>query len=258
MDKKVILILVDGMRPDGMMQCGNPYVEELLKKSAYTLKAQTVFPSVTLPCHMSLFHSVDPARHGITTNFFMPQERPIEGLIERLDILKKHTAFFITWERLRDLCRPCRLTHTYFINENKVANADQKITDVAIRYVNEENPDFIFLYLGDTDETGGHDAGWMSETYLQVVSKAMDCVKRVRDEVPAEYDIILLADHGGHDRSHGTDMPEDMTIPIIGCGPSFTPGELPEGLSIKDIAPTITKLLGAAPADEWEGKPIID
>ncbi|MDD6683844.1 MAG: alkaline phosphatase family protein [Clostridiales bacterium] len=258
MDKKVILILVDGMRPDGMMQCGNPYVEELLKKSAYTLKAQTVFPSVTLPCHMSLFHSVDPARHGITTNFFMPQVRPIEGLIERLDILKKHTAFFITWERLRDLCRPCRLTHTYFINENKVANADQKITDVAIRYVNEENPDFIFLYLGDTDETGGHDAGWMSETYLQVVSKAMDCVKRVRDEVPAEYDIILLADHGGHDRSHGTDMPEDMTIPIIGCGPSFTPGELPEGLSIKDIAPTITKLLGAAPADEWEGKPIID
>lgn len=258
MDKKVILILVDGMRPDGMMQCGNPYVEELLKKSAYTLKAQTVFPSVTLPCHMSLFHSVDPARHGITTNFFMPQVRPIEGLIERLDILKKHTAFFITWERLRDLCRPCRLTHTYFINENKVANADQKITDVAIRYVNEENPDFIFLYLGDTDETGGHDAGWMSETYLQVVSKAMDCVKRVRDEVPAEYDIILLADHGGHDRSHGTDIPEDMTIPIIGCGPSFTPGELPEGLSIKDIAPTITKLLGAAPADEWEGKPIID
>ena len=258
MDKKVILILVDGMRPDGMMQCGNPYVEELLKKSAYTLKAQTVFPSVTLPCHMSLFHSVDPARHGITTNFFMPQVRPIEGLIERLDILKKHTAFFITWERLRDLCRPCRLTHTYFINENKVANADQKITDVAIRYVNEENPDFIFLYLGDTDETGGHDAGWMSETYLQVVSKAMDCVKRVRDEVPAEYDIILLADHGGHDRSHGTDMPEDMTIPIIGCGPSFTPRELPEGLSIKDIAPTITKLLGAAPADEWEGKPIID
>ena len=73
-----------------------------------------------------------------------------------------------------------------------------------------------------------------------------------------QYDIILLADHGGHDRSHGTDMPEDMTIPIIGCGPSFTPGELPEGLSIKDIAPTITKLLGAAPADEWEGKPIID
>ncbi len=258
MDKKVILILVDGMRPDGLMQCGNPYVQELLDKSAYTLNAQTVFPSVTLPCHMSLFHSVDPARHGITTNLFMPQVRPIEGLMERLDIVKKHTAFFITWERLRDLARPNRLAHSLFINQGCVQNTDRKITDAAIDYIKNESPDFLFLYLGETDDRGGHDAGWMSETYLQVVHDAMDCVKRVRDEIPAEYDVILMADHGGHDRSHGTDMPEDMIIPIVCCGPSFAPGELPQGISIKDVAPTIAKMLGATPAEEWEGKPFID
>ncbi len=98
----------------------------------------------------------------------------------------------------------------------------------------------------------------MSETYLQVVHDAMDCVKRVRDEIPAEYDVILMADHGGHDRSHGTDMPEDMIIPIVCCGPSFAPGELPQGISIKDVAPTIAKMLGATPADEWEGKSFLD
>ena len=31
MDKKVILISIDGMRPDGLKQCGNPYVKELEK-----------------------------------------------------------------------------------------------------------------------------------------------------------------------------------------------------------------------------------
>ena len=49
MDKKVILISIDGMRPDGLMACGNPFVQELLKLGSYTLDARTVFPSVTLP-----------------------------------------------------------------------------------------------------------------------------------------------------------------------------------------------------------------
>ena len=66
MSEKVILILVDGMRPDGLLACGHPFVTTLLSQSAYALDAQTVMPSVTLPCHMSLVHSVDPQRHGIS------------------------------------------------------------------------------------------------------------------------------------------------------------------------------------------------
>ena len=31
MDKKVILISIDGMRPDGLKACGNDYVKELEK-----------------------------------------------------------------------------------------------------------------------------------------------------------------------------------------------------------------------------------
>ncbi len=84
MAEKVILILVDGMRPDGMMQCRNPYAQEILQKSTYSLKTQTVMPSVTLPCHMSLFHSVGSERHGILTNTYTPQVRPIDGLFDQL------------------------------------------------------------------------------------------------------------------------------------------------------------------------------
>ena len=80
---KVILISVDGMRPDGFLACGNPYIHELMRKAYYTLDGRTVMPSVTLPCHMSLFHSVEPQRHGITTNLYIPMARPIEGLFER-------------------------------------------------------------------------------------------------------------------------------------------------------------------------------
>ena len=81
---KVILILADGMRPDGLEACGHPFLEELKAHSVYTMNAVTVMPSVTLPCHMSLFLSVPPQRHGILTNTYVPQVRPVKGLFERI------------------------------------------------------------------------------------------------------------------------------------------------------------------------------
>ena len=68
MENKVVLVLVDGMRSEALLNCGHPYVPELIAQSAHALDARTVMPSVTLPCHMSLFHSVDPDRHGILSN----------------------------------------------------------------------------------------------------------------------------------------------------------------------------------------------
>ena len=255
MDKKVVLILVDGMRADAVLACGNPFVSELLASSTYSLNARTVMPSVTLPCHMSLFHSVDPDRHGILSNTYVPQVRPIEGLIERLDQAEKQCAFFYTWEQLRDLARPGHLSQATYINLHRQADSDAKITDAAIRFIKADQLDFVFLYLGQTDECG-HDSGWMGEAYLNVVSGALDCARRVREEIPAEYDVIITADNGGHGRSHGSEMPEDMTIPLICCGPSFEKGREMDSVSIKDIAPTIVKLLGAAPARVWEGTPL--
>lgn len=257
MSQKVILVLVDGMRPDGMMQCGNDFAAEFVADSTYTLDARTVVPSVTLPCHMSLFHSVDPIRHGITTNGYVPQVRPIEGMFDRFDKFDKKCAFFYTWEELRDLGRPDHIHTAVCYNQHKQSDTDPKITDAAIEYINVESPDFLFLYLGETDEVGGHDCGWMSEQYMKSVSKALSCVKKLRNSIDESYNIILLADHGGHDRSHGSEMDEDMTIPICCNGPAFKKGKELHGLSIKDVAVTIAKLLEVTPAKEWEGKSFI-
>ena len=133
--KKAILVLVDGMRPDALRACGNPGVEEMLAGSTYTLEGRTVMPSVTLPCHMSLFHSVDPDRHGVTTNVYTPQVRPVEGPVERLALAEKKCAFFYTWEELRDLSRPDHLAYSLMINQHRCENTDNLITDAAIEYL---------------------------------------------------------------------------------------------------------------------------
>lgn len=253
---KVLLVLLDGMRPDAIDHI--PEVQAMMKRGASTMKAQTVFPSVTLPCHMSLFHSVDPSRHGTTTNTHMPQVRPIDGLCEVLKQAGKKCAFFRNWEHLKDLNRPGRLAFDLYINgkDETWETSTTLLADAAIAYIGKYQPDFTFFYTGLPDETG-HAYGWMSQEYIASLEYSWNEVQRILDFLPEDYTVFVIADHGGHDRTHGTTMPEDMTIPVFAEGKDFEPGSQLENVSIKDIAPTIAALLGAQPADEWEGKSLV-
>ena len=253
---KVLLILVDGLRPDALE--GIPATEALKKRATYTMQGSAVMPSVTLPCHMSLFHSVDPQRHGTTTNTYAPQVRPIRGLCEVLSANKKRSAFFYSWSPLRDLVRPGSLTYSCFYKGGDIGydKANAKLTDQAIECLQYGEPDFVFLYLGDTDEVG-HKYGWMSEEYMASVKSSFADIERVMQTLDDSWSVIITADHGGHGRHHGTDMPEDMTIPMLFIGDRFAKDKPVENVSIMDIAPTVAALMGVEPDAEWEGKSLI-
>ncbi|MBR4869001.1 MAG: alkaline phosphatase family protein [Clostridia bacterium] len=257
MQNKVILISIDGMRPDGLVACGNPYVKELMQKGSYTLTAQTVFPSVTLPCHMSMFHSVTPERHGTTTNAYVPQVRPIDGLLEQIARAGGKSGVFFGWEPIRDLGRPGMLQTAEYVNAYAFDRTDGILADRALDYIEKADPDFVFLYMVETDEKGGHDVGWMSDTYLDCISYAIDQVKKVVDACGDRYTVIVTADHGGHDRGHGLDIPEDMTIPMAFLGKAFEAGKELKNVSILDLAPTIATIMGVPIPREWEGKVLV-
>ena len=69
-DIKVLLVSVDGLRPDAISQ--TKYGKQLMRKSSYSLAAQTIYPSVTLPCHMSMFYGIEAYAHGVLTNEYTP------------------------------------------------------------------------------------------------------------------------------------------------------------------------------------------
>ena len=254
---KVILVSVDGMRPDSLKNIAQ--AQDLIRRSSYTLSARTVFPSVTLPCHMSMFHGVVPDRHATTTDTYTPQVRPINGLVEQLHANENTCAFFYNWEQLRDLSLPGNLDFSFFFSghgEGGYTAANKEVTREFLRYFPKNRPDFTFLYYGEVDEAG-HSHGWMGREYLSAVRASWREIFKVlamMDSLGEEYNIIVTADHGGHDRSHGTLMDEDMTTPIIAYGPAFKAGRILENASIKDIPTTVAALLGAKPAKEWEGR----
>lgn len=249
---KVLLILSDGMRPDAVEN--HPVIRTFRANGTYCMNARTVMPSVTLPCIMSLFHSVESSRHGITTNTYVPQVRPVPGLFEQLRAAKKSCAMFYNWEELRDLCRPGSLSRSVLVSGDTYGyeNACRQCCDETLKALKIDGPDFAFLYLGWPD-AAGHDHGWMSDAYRRALDACCDMVGELIRELGDAYTFIYTADHGGHDRTHGTDLPEDMTVPIFFLGEPFAPGKALDGVSILDIAPTVAALLGAQLPEEWEG-----
>lgn len=258
MNGKVLLILVDGMRPDAISACRHPFLTGLRSSAAWTWRACAVNPSVTLPCHASLFLSVDPQRHGITTNTWVPQVRPIPSICDAAAAAGKLCGMFYNWEPLRDLNLPGSLDASFFLKMGRqpAGSCDEAVTDQAISYIHSGDPDFVFLYLGETDETG-HRYGWMSPEYLESVALACGCIEKAAASLPAGWNVIITADHGGHDRTHGTTAPEDMTIPLYLYGPEIPAGQLSGSPNLKDIAPTIAGLMNFPAPRDWDGSNLL-
>lgn len=250
-----VFVLIDGTRPDALSAAYCPNIASLQARGAFTLKAASVMPSITLPCHMSIFHSVPPSRHGITTNDWQPMARPLPGLVDQAHAAGRRCAFFYNWEPLRNLNQPGSLAFSYFRN-NVYANldGDQVIAQEVVRYLATDQPDFAFVYFGTVD-TVGHLHGWMSAEYLAQLERVDQALGTLLAGLPTDSTILVQSDHGGHERTHGTELPEDMTIPWLVAGPDIQPGyEIKTAVSLLDTAPTLARLLGIAPHPQWEGR----
>ena len=256
MPKQVVLISIDGMRPDAMDQADTPHIDALRARGLTTLRGRTVMPSVTLPCHMAMFHSVPPERHGITTNTWTPQVRPILGLADVLKQAGKVCDAYFNWEQLRDLWRPGAMRQFTMVDTSHDFHGDVQVADAACAALQSSPADFSFVYLGHTDASG-HDHGWMSDEYLAAIGRADTEVGRVVDCLDDDATVIVTADHGGHDRTHGTELDEDMLVPIVIAGSGISHGEIAEPAGILDLAPTVAKLLGVATPAEWSGRALV-
>ena len=257
MQNKVLMILCDGMRPDAVIKCGHPFAKELMSTVHYNPDAQTVFPSYTLPCHFSLFTSRTPDEHGVTGNTYIPGQR--KGLFEQLRDNGKSTSFFYSWGELKDLHEPYSLCYGKFVSEEYFPHG--KVTEMleedCEKFIDEFRPDFAFLYLETTDSIG-HEIGWGTEEYYAAANHSFGLIEKVMKNLPEDYSVIILADHGGHDHTHGTADPIDMTIPLF----IKTNHEIDENkfknTNIIDIAPSICDIIGVPYSKEWKGKSFIN
>ena len=63
--RRVVVVSIDGARPDGLRTATTPNITNLWKRGAYSFHAQTISPSLTLPSHTSMLTGLTPKRHGM-------------------------------------------------------------------------------------------------------------------------------------------------------------------------------------------------
>ncbi|HEX2093520.1 MAG TPA: alkaline phosphatase family protein [Longimicrobiaceae bacterium] len=251
----VVVISVDGLRPDAITRFRAGTLQRLIAEGSYTLNAKTIDPSLTLPSHTSMLTGQEPDTHGV---FWNRDETDTHGVVAVPTVFARarergfRTAAFFSKSKFHHLQVPNTLDHTEAPDGDERWNADRTVGKVE-RYLEAgHRPNLLFVHIGEPDYAG-HMFSWMSWFYGRAVRKADRAVARVLEAADGafgegNYAVIVTADHGGHGWTHGSTDRRDITIPWITWGEGVRTGtELPDGVRTMDTAATALWLLGLDP-----------
>jgi len=235
----VLIVTIDGLRPDAMARSRMPNLQALAARGAQTMAARTVIPPNTLPAHASLISGVDPAVHGITWGDYRPALGTIA--VPTLFTLAKaagmRTALVCGKNVFRQLDAPGSIDHFADLN-----GGDHAVVSEAIAHL--PGTRLMLVHLAETDLMG-HRSGWLSPPYFGAVEDADTAIGRLLAAVPPATTVIFTSDHGGNGHDHLTTADVDMTIPWMIAGPGVRSGRvLPGGVDVKDTAATAARVLG--------------
>jgi arylsulfatase A-like enzyme len=261
----VVIVSVDGLRPDAIARFNAATIGRLAREGSFSLAATTINPSKTLPSHTSMLTGEEPKEHGISWNTNETHTHSHVAVPTIFALARERglrTAAFFSKGKFNHLEVPGSLDYTQAPNGNGSWSADRTVGDME-RYLRVARPNLLFVHIGEPDYAG-HFWGWMSWMYGRAVRTADAAVGRVLAAADhafgaGNYTFLLTADHGGHGRSHGSNRPEDVTIPWIAWGEGVRSGtELARGIRTMDTAGTALWLLGIDAPDGWSGVPVRD
>jgi hypothetical protein len=258
---RVLIVSFDGLRPDAIVEADMTNVISLIQSGAYTFGAQTIMPSVTLPSHASMLVGTCPAKHIVRWNQYVPENGYAIGtdIFDLAHAAGLQTAMVVGKEKLRQITEPASTDYFAFVDETDEINDPLTIEQIAIRQIL-QGANLIFVHFPNGD-LEGHDYGWMSRQQLKQYGRDDESFGYILESLKNAglYEstlIIVTADHGGHDTTHGTEMFEDMTIPWIVSGLGIQPMQLTTQVHTTDTAATAAFALGLPLPPEWDGKPV--
>jgi len=264
----VIIIGVDGLSVDGVSTARVPRLKDLISRSAWTLEARGVMPTLSSPNWASAINGAGPEQHGITSNGwlrhlveFQPSCSGEDGKFPTIfGVLRSQSpasriAVFHDWRGFADLLEqraPDVMRH-----EPGAA----RTTEAAIGYWKESRPALMFVHLDNVDHAG-HSHGWYSNDYYKAVEAADGYIGQVIDmvdslEARGSTFILVTSDHGGTSHGHGKNSLAEIQIPWILAGPGVTRGQITAPVNTFDTALTVAWIFHLEPPPCWIGRPVL-
>ncbi len=256
--RRVLILSIDGLRPDAISLAPMPNLMNLMTSGAYTLSAQTIYPSSTLPAHTSMLSGLCPKKHGVDWNDYLPENgyAQVTDIFDVVHAAGMQTVMIVGKEKLRQITEPSSTDIFEYINDRDLVITEKLIANFPA--------DFRLMFVHfPTPDGMGHEYGWLSSEQLSVLFRADEAIGNLLTELDArglreETLFIVTADHGGHDTTHGSSLPEDMTIPWIATGAGIQPVQLTTQVQTVDTAATAAFALGLPIPPEWDGVPVYE
>ena len=103
----------------------------LMQNSAYSLNAQTVYPSVTLVSHASMLGGVCPSKHGVDWNDYLPERSFAIGtdLFDLAHTAGLQTVMYVGKKKLRQVTEPSSTDIFTYINDRDLVITDRLLED---------------------------------------------------------------------------------------------------------------------------------
>lgn len=265
--KHVILIGVDGMGADYLAKASNiPVMTMMMQQGSFSMHARCTRPSSSAVNWAAMTMGANPSLTGYTEWNSKTPEIPSR-------VVGKYGIFPTIFELLREQKPKSTIGVIYswpgigylfpkqVVNKDENTNNDSLTAATAVRYIKSNQPNLLFLHFDNVDHAG-HTIGWGTPAYFQAI-QTMDAyigqvIQAVKDAGIMKNTIILVtADHGGFEKSHGGNHIQEMEIPWIIYGKGVKQGQtLNQSIMTFDTAATIAYIFGLKQPQVWIGRPV--
>lgn len=263
--KHVVFIGLDGWAANTFEQSNIPVLKKLASEGALSLSKRSVLPSASAINWASIFMGVPTEVHGyLQWGSKSPELTQPEGAVKEHGILptifqvarqqhpNANLALFAEWDGIKHLVDTLALNH---FEEPKLEEMVSRSSEYIIRH----KPELIAIVF-DRPDHPGHDSGWGSPEYYEMMTKVDSYIGEIVDAVAKAgiYDqtvFVITGDHGGIDTRHGGTTMDEMLSPFIISGRGIKHAyKIPELIMSPDITPTIAHILGLIPDNIWTGR----
>ena len=254
---KVLIIGIDGCRPDALLAAETPNMDKLWKEGAYTFKARTDEISSSGPAWSAMLIGVWHQKHNILNNDYEnPDLEHYPHFFHRVRQEKPElkTYSVANWGPIHKILQEGDATYT------SSRTSDVLVASEVASILENKDVDVMFVQLDEVDGAGHrHDYTVESKKYLEAIERSDEQVgtmvsalgrrPAIRDE---NWLIILSADHGGSDFGHGKNIPDHTTVFFIASGESALKGEITKEVGVVDVAVTAMYHLGIPAKESWD------
>ena len=264
--RRVIVVVLDGLRPDAIDTFDLSNIRALARSGASTMSARTVSPSCTWPAMTSLLSGLPPETHGILSDsLHVPRPKTqLEPLPTLLATAGYHSAVF-----MRALPRLYRGTARLiakglgFAEARFAGTTAEEVTMAASRNLHSQQRGLIVMHWADADQAG-ESHGWMTREYGDACRRLDAAVALLMKLTCCNSDphtlVIALADHGGGGvtvNDHAEEHHLNWTIPLILAGGSVRNTNLEEA-HLLDVPATAAWALGVTQPAQYAGRVLIE